>query len=81
MPVHEAAGRQLNGEAVRVQRLGEAALVVVVAERGVVVRPANVDDDVQGGQDGRVTRTHDLGLVVLGQLAEHPHAHRLVGLR
>lgn len=55
---------------VRGEGLVEAALVVVVAVSGGGVGGADVDDDGEGGEEGRVTGADDGGRAVGGQLAK-----------
>mmetsp|Transcript_5262 Transcript_5262/g.16613 ORF Transcript_5262/g.16613 Transcript_5262/m.16613 type:complete len:216 (+) Transcript_5262:444-1091(+) len=90
--VDEARRRQLGLERARrvlglrglarraVKRLEEAALVVVVAQRRVVVRGAHVDDDRQRLQHFRVARPRERRRRVSRQAPEQPDAERFVRL-
>ena len=59
---------------------GEFALVVVVAEEGVVVDAADIDDDGAGCEEGGVAGADEGGVVVVGEEAEEEDGEGFVGV-
>ena len=77
--VNEPGGGELG--AVAVHDFLEALLVVVVAQGLMIIRPADVDDDVARVEDVLLARAYDRSILPLGEELEQEAAQSLVRMK